>query len=257
MLSVALVQSDLYWENATANLSMFEEQLATIAEEVDVIVLPEMFTTGFSMNPEKIAEHEGMRTTRWMKQIAAQYQALVIGSVALREAGRYYNRLLAVMPDGTVERYDKRHLFRMGGEDEVYEKGDARLVIQWKEWRICPLICYDLRFPVWSRNRADKPYDVLIYVANWPATRATVWEVLLKARAIENQAYTIGVNRLGTDSNAVGHDGKSLAIDYYGNILADLQDQAQIQVVKLSKESLQAFREKFPAHLDADQFLLS
>lgn len=255
-LSVALVQSSLYWENPIANLAMFEEKCSLLGNAVDVIVLPEMFSTGFSMNPVTVAENEGLLTTRWMKQMASRYQALVIGSFPVKEGNKFYNRLLAVKPDGSVERYDKRHLFRMGGEAEAYEKGSDRLIVEWKGWKICPLICYDLRFPVWSRNKNDNRYDVLIYVANWPEKRAYTWETLLKARAIENQCYTVGVNRLGIDGNGVAHAGGSLAVDYYGKIVNDLKDEDAIKLATFSKSALEHYRDKFPAYLDADSFLL-
>ncbi len=256
MLSVALVQSTLYWEDITANLAMLEEKLATLPHTTDVVVLPEMFSTGFSMQPGRLAEHEGLMTTRWMKQMAAQYQVLIMGSFPVKEGKHFFNRLLAVKPDGSMERYDKRHLFRMGGEAGVYEKGADRLIVEWKGWKICPLICYDLRFPVWSRNRNDNRYDLLVYVANWPEKRSYTWEILLKARAIENQCYTVGVNRLGVDGNDVGHAGGSLALNFYGEIMADLKDHDTVQLITFSKQPLEHFRDKFPAYLDADHFLL-
>lgn len=254
MLSVALIQSNPYWEDVTANLAMLEEKLAALAGSADVIVLPEMFSTGFSMDAVRLAETEGLITTRWMKLMAYQYQALVLGSFPVKEGRQYFNRLLAVKPDGSIERYDKRHLFRMGGESELYEKGSERLIVEWKGWKICPLICYDLRFPVWSRNNSDNLFDLLVYVASWPQSRAGVWEILLKARAIENQCYTVGVNRIGADGNGVMHSGDSVAIDYYGNILTNLQDQDTTGLITLSFDDLQSFRKKFPAYLDADPF---
>jgi omega-amidase len=255
-LKVALVQTDLYWENVTANLAALEEKLATLSVSPDVIVLPEMFTTGFTMNAVELAEPVNHTTSRWLSQMAAKTQALVIGSFVIKEEGKYFNRLFSYRPDGTFQFYNKRHLFRMGKENEVYTGGQSRLIIDWKGWKICPLVCYDLRFPVWSRITDTESYDVLIYVANWPAKRSHAWRSLLYARAIENQSYTIGVNRVGIDGNEVEYDGSSLAIDYQGRLIDDLQDQEMIQVVTLSKTDLERYRVAFPAYLDADGFSL-
>ena len=253
-LALAIVQTDLFWEDAPANQASLEEQLAGLSHPVDVIVLPEMFTTGFSMTPEKVAEPVNLSSTRWMQQIASQFDALVIGSFAAREDNKYYNRLLAVKPDGSFESYDKRHLFRMGGEHQVYNGGKSRLIVDFRGWKICPLICYDLRFPVWSRNSDETPYDLLIYVANWPAARAYAWDTLLRARAIENQAYVAGANRIGSDANGVAHAGGSLLLDFLGKPLSEAGEHATVLTGKVTLSELRKYRERFPAYLDADRF---
>lgn len=253
ILSIALVQADLHWENVTANLATFEEKLAALPEPVDVIVLPEMFNTGFTMNTS-LAEPMNLTTTRWMKQIAKQHHALVAGSLAVSDGGRFFNRLVCVRPDGTYVHSDKRHLFTMGQESTHYTPGNARLTIEWRGWKLCPLVCYDLRFPVWSRNLQNDPYDILLYVANWPTRRAHAWNTLLQARAIENQCYVMGVNRLGTDGNGLDYRGDSVALDYLGEPLAMLANQETEKIVHISKADLTAYRQNFPALSDADDF---
>jgi omega-amidase len=253
-LSVALIQTPLVWEDVTANLAVLEEKIASLPEQADIIVLPEMFSTGFSMNAQVLAEVMNATTTRWMKMIAAQSGALVLGSFGVREGASFYNRLLCVRPDGTWEAYDKRHLFRMGAEHGTYTAGSKRLVVEWKGWRICPLICYDLRFPVWSRQHADNPYDLLIYVANWPMARAYAWHTLLRARAIENLCYVVGVNRTGADGNGIEHAGGSLAVDFLGEVITDMGEADSEQIIHVEKKPLEKYRERFPAHLDADSF---
>lgn len=253
-LSVALIQADLVWEDTTANLATLEEKIAALPGAVDVIVLPELFTTGFSMNAPRLAEVMNVTTTRWLKLMAAHTQALLIGSFQVEEAGNYYNRLLCVRPDGTYDAYDKRHLFRMGAEHKTFTPGSQQVVINWKGWRLCPLICYDLRFPVWSRQPTKNPYDLLLYVANWPAPRAYAWNTLLRARAIENLSYVVGVNRVGTDGNGITHAGGSLAVDFLGKILSDLGETESEKIVHLTKDPLEKYRTDFPALLDADAF---
>jgi omega-amidase len=255
-LSVMLVQVDLYWENVEANLAMLEEYISANQEPVDLIVLPEMFNTGFSMNTD-LAEPMNLKSTRWMKQIAKRMNAMVMGSLAIKEGGDVYNRMLCVAPDGQIQHVDKRHLFRMGEEQAAFKAGESRLMITWKGWRICPLICYDLRFPVWSRNVAADPYDLLIYVASWPARRAFAWNTLLKARAIENQTYVIGVNRVGVDGMGMTYQGDSATLNFMGEPMSELADVPQIKVTKLSKSKLVSYRQSFPAYLDADPFILS
>jgi len=254
-LKVALVQTDLYWENTTANLASLEEKIATITELVDIIVLPEMFSTGFTMNPASVAEPMNLTTTKWMQQVAAQTGAVVMGSFVAKEGTNYFNRLLWVEPDGTYDFYDKRHLFRMAREQESYTGGTKRIIKEWKGWKICPLICYDLRFPVWSRNVA-LDYDLLVYVANWPAIRSHVWNTLLQARAIENLSYVVGVNRVGNDGNGIPHTGDSAVIDFKGEVLERKSIEEGILIHTLQREALTTFRDKFPAFLDADEFLL-
>ena len=254
-LIVALVQTDLYWENSTANLSSLEEKIATIDGPIDLLVLPEMFNSGFTMNHAS-AEPMNLTTTKWMKQIAAQTQSMVVGSFAVKENGKCFNRVCCVQPDGSVLFSDKRHLFRMGEEQSHYSPGNARLTVVWKGWRICPLICYDLRFPVWSRNTPNNFYDLLIYVANWPSSRAHAWNTLLAARAIENQAFVAGVNRVGRDGNGIEHQGESVLIDFLGEPLLSLGKSESIKTIRISKNDLETYRQSFPAYLDADDFYL-
>ncbi|OJV21374.1 MAG: nitrilase family protein [Dyadobacter sp. 50-39] len=253
ILSIALVQADLHWENVTANLASFEEKLAALPEPVDVIVLPEMFNTGFTMSTA-LAEPMNFTTTRWMKQIAKQHNALVVGSFAVNEVGSFFNRLLCVRPDGSYVHSDKRHLFTMGEERKHYTAGKVRLTVEWRGWKLCPLVCYDLRFPVWSRNLHRDPYDILLYVANWPTRRAHAWSALLQARAIENQCYVVGVNRIGTDMNGLEYRGDSVALDYLGEPMAMLASQETEKIVHMSKTDLSVYRRSFPALPDADDF---
>jgi omega-amidase len=258
-LKITLIQSDIYWEDIEANLSAFEEKIWQIGQETDVIVLPEMFTTGFTMNATKFAEHMNMRTFKWMRQMADQTGALILGSFITTVHERYYNRLLWMEPGGKYKTYDKRHLFRMAGEHKTYSSGESLLVGTWKGWRICPLICYDLRFPVWSRNTYDAAtkrlnYDLLIYVANWPVARIDAWSALLKARAIENLSYVVGVNRVGIDDNSIEYNGTSSIISPKGDVIFSSEGIETIKTLELSSNSLQAFRDRFPAFYDADYF---
>lgn len=252
-LKIALVQIDIYWENITANLASLEEKLAIISADTDLIILPEMFNSGFSMNPEVLAEHMNLTTFRWMKQMAKKTGAVVTGSYIVKENGRNYNRLIWMQPDGNYDQYDKRHLFRMAAEHNHYAAGTKRIIKELKGWKICPLICYDLRFPVWSRN-VNTEYDLLIYVANWPAVRSHIWSNLLLSRAIENQCYVVGVNRVGLDGNGYEHSGDSAIANYNGKTLAAESNIETIIYFELNKSDLVHFREKFPTHLDADGF---
>jgi omega-amidase len=255
-LKIAGIQSNLHWENPTANLAMFEEKIANLPADTDIIVLPEMFTTGFSMSSASLAEPPKLHTHKWLAMIAQQRQALVMGSYIVNDGGHYFNRLLAIEPNGNYHVYNKRHLFRMGAEHQHYTAGTEQLIINYKGLNIRPLICYDLRFPVWSRNQANA-YDLLIYVANWPAPRAQAWRCLLQARAIENQCYLMGVNRIGTDAQGLQYSGDSLFTDYKGQLLADAAatDGNIIQHIKLTE--LRQFRQAFPTYLDADNFTLN
>ncbi len=252
-LSVTLIQTNLYWENSTANLAMLEEKIAQITEPTDLIILPEMFNTGFTMNVEKVAEPMNFFVMKWMKQQAAQSKAVITGSFIVKENEQYFNRLIWMRPDGSYEKYDKRHLFRMGGEHHSFTGGSEKIIVELKGWKICPLICYDLRFPVWSRN-VNQAYDLLIYVANWPAVRSIVWDTLLKARAIENQAFVVGVNRVGTDGMDLLYSGNSTIIDFKGNPIFYQRDYEVVETYVLNKKNLESFREQFPAYLDADTF---
>ncbi|MTI31644.1 amidohydrolase [Xanthovirga aplysinae] len=260
-LQITFIQSQLYWQNIEANLAMLEEKLWQNIEATDLIILPEMFNTGFTMQAQRLAEPMNSRTFRWMKQQAAQHNAVVTGSYIVREGMAYYNRLIWMEPDGNYAIYDKRHLFRMAQEDKYYNPGKKRLIRKLKGWKICPLVCYDLRFPVWSRNlvpegEEDLPYHILLYVANWPAARIQAWDVLLQARAIENLSYCIGVNRTGTDGQGIVYNGHSAVVNPKGQYLARLEDEEEIVNVKLSSSELMGFRERFPAHLDSDSFKL-
>ena len=252
-LSLTLIQSSLHWEDVGANLAMFEEKIWQITQPTDLIILPEMFNTGFTMNADRVAEPMNLHTFKWMKQQASQTGAVVTGSYIVKERERYFNRLVWMRPDGSYETYDKRHLFRMASEHLTFAEGKKKLVTEWKGWRICPLICYDLRFPVWSRNR-DQEYDLLLYVANWPQARNQAWRTLLQARAIENLAYTVGINRVGEDGNGIAYSGDSSVVSYKGEWLYQQSDQEAIHTHRLDKEALREFREKFPAFLDADEF---
>ena len=256
-LTVTLIQAALHWEDSDANLAMFEEKIWTINDATDLIILPEMFTTGFSMNAEKLAEPMNYKTFKWMKMQAAHTKATVMGSFIVKESGHYFNRLLAMFPDGNYFEYDKRHPFRLADEHKTYEPGKSRLIFELKGWKICPMVCYDLRFPVWARNtyhQEQLDYDVLIYVANWPAPRVNAWDGLLKARAIENLAYCIGVNRIGDDEKGHNYLGHSAVYDYKGESVFFNEGEEVIQTVKLQFDEMKGFREKFAFYLDADSF---
>ncbi|GAB3640313.1 amidohydrolase [Spirosoma arcticum] len=260
-MHLTLIQPRLYWHDPVANRAMLEERIFAVPEPTDLIVLPEMFTTGFTMDAPAVAEPMNLTTFRWLKQMAAQTKAVVTGSYVVREGNAFYNRLIWMQPDGEFDVYDKRHLFRMAGEDAVYTAGTRRIVKAWKGWRVCPLTCYDLRFPVWSRNGQTNPsnfdYDLLLYVANWPAPRRNAWNILLQARAIENLSYVVGVNRVGEDSNQNAYSGDSAVIDYKGDVLFRQADAEMVHQQTLSLDDLRAFRERFPANLDADEFTIT
>jgi omega-amidase len=251
-LKVALIQRELHWEDPAANRQQFSQDLAALDPGTDLAILPEMFTTGFSMDAEKNAEPQASDTLPWMQEQARQNNVAICGSLAVRDGDGAFNRLLFVTPDGQVQQYDKRHLFSMSGEDQHYLAGTEKLIVQWQSWRICPMICYDLRFPVWTRNRGD--YDLLLFVANWPSKRRAHWRQLLIARAIENQAYCIGLNRVGSDDNGLDYSGDSLALAADGEMLLDCADKSGIFTTTLSAERMQTYRRKFPCHQDADGF---
>lgn len=253
-MKVTLVQTDLIWEDKTANLDKLAEQFSLQSFDTDLVVLPEMFTTGFSMNPSPLAEEMSGPTLKWLSKQAAKLDAAITASFIAEVDGLFYNRLIWMFPDGTYQHYDKRHLFTLAGEHEHYTAGADRLLIEWKGWKICPLICYDLRFPVWSRNNAK--YDLLFYVANWPARRRHHWQSLLVARAIENQAYTIGVNRVGKDGKDINYSGDSCLIDYAGETRVKLAYQETFLTVSLDKPSQDAYREKYAFLADQDSFQL-
>jgi omega-amidase len=256
-LKVAIVQTNLIWENIDQNLYHFTEKLSELNEPADIIILPEMFTTGFTMTPKKMAEEHGGRGLQWMQQMSKEKSCVLVGSISVKEGENFYNRLYWVMPDGGYQFYDKRHLFQMGREHLHYTAGTKKLVVEYKGWKICPLICYDLRFPVWSRNRKDRTYDLLIYVANWPEARNYPWKQLLIARAIENQTYVVGVNRIGEDGNGIPHSGDSCAINPRGELITKIHSNEVVsETVNLSKNYLTEFRKVFPVMLDGDEFQL-
>jgi predicted amidohydrolase len=256
-LRVTLVQQPLVWQDAVANRASLAALLAPLAGSTDLVVLPETFTTGFSMEVERLAEAAGGPSGEWLQRLAGELDAAVTGSVITVERGRYYNRLLWAEPGGArLRHYDKRHLFRMGREHQHFTAGESAWTVAWRGFSICPLVCYDLRFPVFSRRRSQLDYQLLLYVANWPAPRAYAWRTLLRARAIENLAYVVGVNRIGADGHGIAHAGDSAAIDYLGQPLIEAGAEPAILTVTLDAGRLGAFREKFPAHLDADRFTL-
>ena len=255
-LRVTLVQQPLVWQDPVANRARFEALLLPLQGKTDLIVLPETFTTGFSMEVQKVGEPAGGPTSQWLQRLANQLDAAITGSVITAEGGKYFNRLHWAEPSGELRQYDKRHLFRMGREHEYFTAGRDAWTIEWRGVRICPLVCYDLRFPVFSRRRPDLDYEVLVYIANWPAARAYPWTQLLKARAIENQCFVIGVNRIGVDGAGIHHSGDSAAIDFLGAPLVELGDTPDVRTVELDATALKSFRERFPAHLDADHFSL-
>jgi omega-amidase len=253
---LTLAQQPLAWQDAAANRAHFAQVLAPLAGATDLVVLPEMFTTGFTMKPESQAEPAGGATHDWLLAQARALDAAVAGSVAVNDHGRFYNRFMVATPDGEFHHYDKRHLFRVGGEHRHYSAGSHALLLEWRDLRICPQVCYDLRFPVFSRRRPELDYDLAIYSANWPAARRYAWNTLLRARAIENQAFVAGVNRVGEDGNGIAHVGDSAVLDFMGQPLLELHDQAQVVTVPIDVRALREWREKFPAHLDADAFSL-
>lgn len=256
-LNVFVVQSDLHWHDADANLKEFDAVIRSLDAPTDLIVLPEMFTTGFTMDAASQAEDMNGRSMQWLATAAERAGAAVCGSLVIEDGSRYFNRFVLMHPDGKHQTYDKRHLFRMAGEGESYSAGDSVPVIELKGFRLRPMICYDLRFPVWSRRTAESDFDLLLYVANWPSPRHHAWETLLRARAIENQCYVVGVNRSGKDGNGVPYSGGSAIIDYLGHDLLKLGEEADTGSAKLDYDNLCRFREKFPFAVDADEFRLS
>lgn len=258
-LTVSLVQTNLHWENIAANLAMLEEKIMGIKEKTELVILPEMFSTGFSMRPEVLAETMEGETIQWMKRIAAAKKIILTGSVIIEEEGNYYNRLVWMLPNGQYGIYDKRHRFAYAGEDEQYTAGSKRLIASVKGWKINLLICYDLRFPVWARqhSQSEAPeYDLLVYVANWPERRINAWKTLLQARAIENQSFVIGVNRVGEDGNGIPHTGESMVVDAMGEVLYQKKDEEAVYTITLQKEPLETVREKLPFLKDADGFMI-
>lgn len=258
-MKVALGQFPLVWENVEGNLNAWSTRLEDLSSNIDLIILPEMFTTGFSMNVGEVAESMNGKAIGWMKLNAAELNSTIIGSIICREDDAFYNRAVIARPDGSVEHYDKRHLFTFANEDKHFTAGSHRLITNVKGWKICPLVCYDLRFPVWSRNSANEEtqYDVLIYMANWPAARSTAWTSLLHGRAHENQAYVIGLNRVGQDGKGIDYTGDSAVIDPKGNVLVQGEPGKEGWLyAKLDRNELLDYRDKFRALNDADEFEL-
>ncbi len=286
-LKVTVIQSDLHWEDRSANLQMFEEKIGTVRESMELVLLPEMFSTGFSMHPAALAEPMDGASVKWMRRVSAEHRIILAGSLIIEERGEYYNRLIWMLPNGELGYYDKRHLFAYAGENKQYSPGSGRLIASVKGWKINLLVCYDLRFPVWSRQTVPVPfpamqatpdpdkddigdpnakpapagypgpeYDVLVYVANWPQSRIHAWKTLLQARAIENQCYVVGVNRVGKDGNGICYNGDSMIVGPMGEIIKTVTDQETIFTSTLQAEPLQAAREKFPFLKDADPFFI-
>lgn len=254
-LNIIVLQTDIVWEDRNANLANYEQQIENIKERKEIIILPEMFTTGFSMRPEVLAEDMNGISVTWMKSMAAKHRCIITGSIIIKEEGNYYNRLLWVQPDGKIGHYDKRHLFGYGEEDKHYTQGSKRLIAQVKGIRICLMVCYDLRFPVWSRNQGEE-YDVLLYVANWPERRIMAWKTLLQARAIENQCYVIGVNRIGQDGKDLLYSGGSSFISPMGEILWQLDGAPAAKHLLVEQQEVNAVRQQLPFLKDADKFML-
>ena len=253
-MKISIIQSSLFWENPTANRNYFDEKINAITEKVDLIVLPEMFTTGFTMNPSSVAETMKGETVLWLQSLAKAKNSAITGSLVITENNNFYNRLLFVFPSGEIQFYDKHHLFTLAGESKVYTKGNQKLIVEYLGWRICPLICYDLRFPVLARNVED--YDVLLYVANWPKPRINAWDILIRARSVENMCYTIGVNRTGFDNNNNEYVGHSQVVDFLGNYILEPMESESVFNIVLNKEKLVETRNKLGFLNDRDIFEL-
>jgi len=289
-LTITTIQSHLHWEDKAANLQQFEEKIRQLQQRTEVVILPEMFSTGFSMNAEKLAEKMDGPTVAWMKKLSAERKIILTGSLIIEEEGNYYNRLVWMLPNGQYGYYDKRHLFAYGQEDQHYTPGNKRLIASVKGWKINLLVCYDLRFPVWSRQKPaassladlvasemevrDLPmpppeetgssltdqepeYDLLVYVANWPERRIHAWKTLLQARAIENQCFVVGVNRVGNDGNGIYHSGDSMIVDAMGAVMYTKANEEDIFTITLQKDSLDEVRNKLPFLKDADRFIIA
>ncbi len=264
-LTISTIQTNLHWENKAANLDMLEEKIKSLRQKTEIVILPEMFSTGFSMNPAALAEPMDGTTIEWMRNMSYENRIILTGSAIIEENSHYYNRLIWMMPNGEMGYYDKRHLFAYSKEDQFYHPGKKRLICSVKGWKLNMQVCYDLRFPVWARqaNRftGEKSefipeYDVLIYVANWPERRSHAWKTLLCARAIENQCYVVGVNRVGKDGNDIYYSGNSLVIDPLGEVLYHMVDEEDVFTITLERERLDEVRGRFPFLKDADQFTI-
>ncbi|WP_335966275.1 amidohydrolase [Galbibacter sp. PAP.153] len=253
-LKIALIQASLAWENPQENRLLLEEKIMEVNAGTDVVVLPEMFNSGFTMNAQKVFETMDGKTLVWMKKLAIKKNTAITGSIVIKEKGKFYNRLVFVKPDASVITYDKRHTFTLAGEHKVYAAGTQKITIEYKGWKICPLVCYDLRFPVWARNTEN--YDVLLYVANWPKKRINAWDILLQARAIENMSYCIGVNRIDKDGNGYEYSGHSAIYDPLGKTLVYSEDEATLYAT-LNKAEIIETREKLKFLADRDSFTVN
>ena len=259
-LSVTVIQTHLHWKDKAANLRMLEEKINAIPQQTEVVILPEMFSTGFSMRPQALAEKMEGNTVAWMKALAARKKIILTGSIIIEENGQYFNRLIWMLPDGNYGYYNKRHLFAYASENEQYTAGHNRLIASVKGWKINLQICYDLRFPVWVRQKSEAglpEYDLIIYVANWPESRNHAWRTLLRARAIENQCFVAGVNRVGNDGNGIYYSGDSTIVDPLGEVLYEQAHKEDVHTTVLQKEKLEAVRKQFPFWKDADSFLIN
>jgi len=252
-LRVTLIQTGLVWEDIKSNLAAFDEKIKDICTDTDLIILPEMFTTGFSMKVEKLAQKMDGYSVKWLKEKSKQKKADITGSLIIKDDDKYFNRLIWVKPGGELFTYDKRHLFRMSGEEKIYSAGDKNITVELNGWKIRPFICYDLRFPAWTRNIKNQ-YDVAIFIANWPEKRSMHWKLLLQTRAIENQCYVIGVNRVGKDDKGYPYSGDSSVIDPMGKILFQKKDNPCLYTSRLSYQLIEDYRKTFPAWMDADFF---
>lgn len=254
-LTVALIQTDLVWENPAENRRLLNDKIDAISTRIDLVVLPEMFTSGFTMSPSAVAETMEGNTIEWLKQKANEKEVAIMGSLVISENDHYYNRMVCVEPSGKITQYDKRHTFTLAGEHKVYTAGKEKVIFNYKGWKICPLVCYDLRFPVWARN--VEAYDLLIYVANWPKIRVAAWDALLKARAIENMTYCIGVNRVGVDGNNYEYSGHSVVYDVLGHRMDSIpENEVSTEIVTLEKDAIKKYREKLNFLNDRDDFNL-
>ncbi len=255
-LTLTLIQSELAWEDIPTNLSRFDKKIDALEGSTDAIILPEMFSTGFSMRAMEMAESMDGSAVSWLREKAVEKKTVITGSVMVREQESFYNRLIWARPDGTISTYDKKHLFRFAGEEKVYTAGERWETMKLKGWRIRPFICYDLRFPIWTRN-LDNAYDLAIFVANWPTKRSPHWRALLKARAIENQAYVAAVNRVGVDGNGIDYSGYSGVIDPTGKTLFERENAPDTSTISLEYNTLKEYRQQFPAWMDADEDMVT
>lgn len=276
-LTITTIQSDLYWEDKEANLRMFEQKIDAIDQKTEMIILPEMFSTGFSMNPHRLGEKMDGQTVEWMKRLAAKKRVIITGSVIIEEDGKFYNRLIWMLPVGQYGHYDKRHLFTYAGEDQHYTGGNKRLIASVKGMKLNLQVCYDLRFPVWASQQSFVPpllrkkrvsnfdafsepehpeYDILVYVANWPERRSHAWKTLLQARAIENQCYVVGLNRVGTDGHGIYHSGDSMVVDPLGEVKYQKTHEQDVFTFTIEKEKIDEIRKAFPFWRDSDHFMI-